>query len=235
MCLILHIETATDVCSVSIAKKGELISCKETREERSHAGTLAVFINHVLKESSITTANLNAVAVSMGPGSYTGLRIGISSAKGFCYGLGIPLIAVQTLDSMYYGFLNRLKIEGKITSDNDLIIPMLDARRMEVYTCIFKKDHTKFEKTQALIVNEDSFNYLLEDHVLYFFGSGSEKVSRVIHHPNAQFINDFNVSSIDMIPLAYDYYKKKKFEDVAYFEPYYLKDFITTTPKRKVF
>jgi tRNA threonylcarbamoyladenosine biosynthesis protein TsaB len=233
MSLIVQIETATEVCSVSLAEDGKLIAMKETHESRSHAGVLATFINELLEENRIVTKKLSAVAVSMGPGSYTGLRIGVSIAKGLCYGAGIPLIAVSTLESMYLGLLNQLKAKGEAYDQNALFAPMIDARRMEVYTCLFNTEGRMLGETQALILDKDIFRSILKDHKVFFFGSGADKFTPLLEDENARFINNFTSSSADMVTIAYQRYRKQNFENLAYFEPYYLKDFITTIPKKK--
>ncbi len=235
MSLILHIETATEACSVSIAESGKLIAIKETHEGRSHAGVLAVYIHDLLKENGITIQQLKAIAVSMGPGSYTGLRIGVSVAKGLCYGAGIPLIGVPTLESMFNGLILQLAELGETYDDNSLYAPMIDARRLEVYTCLFNKERKLIHETQALVVEKDTFSKLLKDHRVFFFGSGADKLSDIISDPNARFINNFIVSSADMISIAYQLFLEQRFKDVAYVEPYYLKDFITTIPKKRFF
>ena len=234
MCKILHIETATEVCSVSIAEDGKIISSRETFRGRSHASVLSVFIRELLKETGLLPDNLDAIAVSMGPGSYTGLRIGVSTAKGLCYGSDLPLIAIPTLTSMCYGILEKLKEIEVSAEEKLLLVPMIDARRMEVYTAFYNKDLTEFRKTCAIVVEPDTFNDLLRQYVLIFFGDGSKKLTDTIIHPHANFITDFQASSDHMAKLAYACYLKNDFVDVAYFEPYYLKEFITTAPKKKV-
>jgi len=228
MCKILQIETATGVCSVSIADGGKIISLKEISAGRSHAAVLSVFINELLVENEILPDSLDAVAVSIGPGSYTGLRIGVSTAKGLCYGSGIPLIAVQTLQSLYAGF------RESVGTGNTLFVPMIDARRMEVYTAIFDGEGRTIQDTHALVVENDSFKELLRKDVIYFFGNGADKLSGIINHPNAKVISGFQISSAFMTPIALDSFIRKDFASVAYLEPYYLKDFIAIVPKRKV-
>jgi tRNA threonylcarbamoyladenosine biosynthesis protein TsaB len=235
MSLIIHIETATEVCSVSIAESGRLIAIKETHEGRSHAGVLAVYIQDLLKENKISVNQLEAVAVSMGPGSYTGLRIGVSVAKGICYGAGIPLIGVHTLEAMYVGLNFRLK-KGRVKINRDtLFAPMIDARRQEVYTCLYNCNSDLIGETRALVVEKDTFNTLLKDHTIYFFGSGADKFLQIITNKNARFIENFKASSADMIAISYRHFNQQKFADLAYFEPYYLKDFITTVAKKNLF
>jgi tRNA threonylcarbamoyladenosine biosynthesis protein TsaB len=234
MCKILHIETATDVCSVSIAVDGKLIAFKETYEDRSHAGVLATFIQELFMESGITPERLDAVAVSKGPGSYTGLRIGVSMAKGLCYGAGLPLIGINTLQSMCNGLIHQLNEKGEKIAKTMLYAPMIDARRMEVYTGIYNAEGKVIKETHALVVEKDSFDQLLAKGAICFFGSGAEKLMDIIIHPNAFFIKHFRASSMHMISLALHAFQQEKFEDLAYFEPFYLKDFITTIPKKKM-
>ena len=219
---ILNIETATKNCSVSLAKEGKTIFWKEIAEEGySHAERLHVFIEEVIKESGISLNDLSAVAVSQGPGSYTGLRIGVSAAKGLCFALGIPLIAVDTLQVL----------ASQVNVAHGLIIPMIDARRMEVYSAIFT---AKFEKNRAVlaeIITEDSFGDL--EGILYFVGDCAEKCKSVLTTKNCIFLEDIKYpSSKEMSALSYQKFKINDTVDVAYFEPYYLKDFMITAPKK---
>lgn len=234
MGLILNIETATNVCSVALADNGELISFKESLKDKSHSTLLSVFIEEVLKENKISVIKLDAIAVSKGPGSYTGLRIGVSTAKGLCYGGNIPLISVNTLKVMASGIINnqilsKLNLKSK---DNTLLCPMIDARRLEVFTAIYNHLNQTIEETQAKIINPSSYNKYLAKKKLIFFGTGANKCSKIIKSKNALFIENFNTSARYMIKLSEEAYKNKKFENVAYFEPYYLKDFIATVPKK---
>ena len=233
MCLLLHIETATEVCSVCLAKDGKPIAWKENTEGRMHAALLPVFIHELLEENGIASADLDAIAVSKGPGSYTGLRIGVSTAKGLSYGSDKPLIAIPTLKSMCIGIVDKFS-QLNLNDEKILLIPMIDARRMEVYTAVYDTDLRNIRDTLALVVEPGSFDDLLQNHQLVFFGNGSEKIAGLIRHPNARFIPDFKTSAIHMTCLAYSQFINHEFVDVAYFEPYYLKDFITTTPKNKV-
>ena len=234
MALILHIETATDVCSVALSNENGLIDIRESTEGRSHASILTVFIDELLKKNTFVVPQLQAIAVSMGPGSYTGLRIGVSVAKGLCYGGDIPLIALPTLQSMVFGYLRQQKEKPGMTSGDACYCPMLDARRLEVYTALFNCQGEFASETKAEIINEHSFEDILANQTVYFFGNGSDKCSGIITHPNARFIPGLNPSAQDMITLSQKLYKKKEFKDVAYFEPFYLKDFVATTPKNKV-
>jgi len=234
MALILHIETATDVCSVAIANESGLIDLCETAEGRSHASILTVFVEELLQKNKIRVSDLHAIAVSMGPGSYTGLRIGVSVAKGLCYGADIPMIALPTLQSMVLGFFRQHKEKTFATSDDTWYCPMVDARRLEVYTAFFNNQGMFTSEISAQIINEHSFEEILSKHMVYFFGNGSDKCSSIITHPNARFIAGLNPSAQDMVALSQELYLKQEFKDIAYFEPFYLKDFVATTPKNKV-
>lgn len=230
MALLLHIETATNVCSVCLAEEGKLLALKEVQEEKAHGSKLAVFITEILQEAARDRNEIKAVAVSKGPGSYTGLRIGTSTAKGICYGLHIPLIAINTLKSMANGFI----LENQISEPKVLYCPMIDARRMEVYTAIYDLQLNVIEKTSAKILSQHSFRNYLDTREMYFFGNGAFKCNQVFSSDNAVIWNNFELSSRFMISLAYNKYRKKQFEDIAYFEPFYLKEFITTTPKKNI-
>jgi len=234
--IILHIETATDICSVAISEGDQKLALVESGPERSHASLLNPFIRKALQESGKEFPSLGAVCVSKGPGSYTGLRIGVSTAKGIAYALEIPILATGTLENMAYGALHHPSIQVSDTVQNNqmLLCPMLDARRMEVYSCFFSADLKVEREVSADVITEKSYHSLLEDHPIYFFGNGAAKCSRVIRHPNAHFIEGIEPSAAQMIHPAWKRFMAKQFEDVAYFEPYYLKDFIATTPKRKV-
>ena len=217
MAYILNIETATTNCSVSLSKEGECVVLKEDNKlNYSHAESLHVFIDEVLKSAQIKPSQLNAIAVSKGPGSYTGLRIGVSAAKGLCYALDIPLISVNTLYSLAH----------QIQVDKGMIVPMLDARRMEVYSAIYDAKHQKIRDTEAQILDESSFEEILNKGNVYFIGNGVEKAKTLFKHENAIFVEDKLPSALQMIELAHNKYKKNDIEDVAYFEPYYLKEFI---------
>jgi tRNA threonylcarbamoyladenosine biosynthesis protein TsaB len=219
---ILNIETATKNCSVALAKEGKTILCKEIAEEGySHAERLHVFIEVVIKEAGITFQDLSAIAVSQGPGSYTGLRIGVSAAKGLCYALDIPLIAVDTLQV--------LASQAKVS--NGLIIPMLDARRMEVYSAIFTPTFENKRAVQAEVITENSFEDLQE--TLYFMGDCTEKCKPILTKENFIFLDEIKYPSAkEMSFLSFEKYKKNDAVDVAYFEPYYLKDFMMTVSKK---
>jgi tRNA threonylcarbamoyladenosine biosynthesis protein TsaB len=229
MTLILCIETATPVCSVAIARGEKVIAKKETQQKNTHSSILTLFIRDLLMENNFSPGDLNAVAVSKGPGSYTGLRIGVSTAKGFCYGLDIPLISVNTLQSMASG------MSGEMEHNPDYILycPMIDARRMEVYSALFDSTGNQVRKTLAEVITPESFRRFLNDHKVLFFGDGAAKCKEVIQHPNAVFNNDFLPSASHMASIAASRLLESKFENVAYFEPFYLKDFIAGVPKVK--
>ena len=215
---ILNIETATKNCSVSLAKEGKTLLYKEVAEQGySHAEKLHVFIEELLQEAGVAFSDLKAVAVSKGPGSYTGLRIGVSAAKGFCYALEIPLISIDTLQ--------LLAEQVEIT--DGWIVPMIDARRMEVYSAVFDAQHQKIQATQAEIITEESYKHNTEK--LYFVGDCQEKLQTLLTQPNFHFLpNVVFPSAKDMSRLSYLKYLNQELEDVAYFEPFYLKDFLIT-------
>ena len=220
---ILNIETATKNCSVSIANDGNVVALKELNSEGySHAEKLHEFIKEVIIEANIELSDLNAVAVSKGPGSYTGLRIGVSAAKGLCFALDIPLISINTLQSL----------ATSISIPEGYIIPLLDARRMEVYSSVYNDKHEDCREVLAEIITENSFENYLEKNKVYFLGDGGEKCKTMILHPNAAFIDNKLPSANDMGMLSFDKYKKNDTEDVAYFEPFYLKDFVAIKSKK---
>lgn len=223
MSFILNIETATKNCSVAIAKNGETILCKEIAEEGySHAEKLHVFIEEAIAKAGITVQDLTAVAVSQGPGSYTGLRIGVSAAKGLCFALNIPLIAVDTLQT--------LASQAKVSAGK--IIPMLDARRMEVYSEIFNANLEVEREIQAEVITEDSFKDITE--TIYFVGDCAEKCKAVLTKENFIFLEDIKYPSASaMSKISFDKYQISDTVDVAYFEPYYLKDFMMAPPSKK--
>ena len=224
MAFILNIETATTNCSVSLSKEGKTIVLKEDNDKSySHAERLHVYIDEVLKEANINSNKLDAISVSKGPGSYTGLRIGVSAAKGLCFALDKPLISIPTLDALAH----------QVKMDDGIIVSMLDARRMEVYSAIYDSNYNEIRETQAQILDETSFNDYLEQGKVYFIGNGVEKTKTLINHTNAIFIEDKLPSANDMSLLADTKYKKNDTEDVAYFEPYYLKDFVALKPNSK--
>lgn len=234
MSLILGIETATKICSVAISRDGVLLALKETGGEYSHSENLNHFIELACNEAKIELSEIDAIAVSKGPGSYTGLRIGVSSAKGLCYGLEKPLIAVDTLKAMVVGVTVSLPI-GEGWGGDILFCPMIDARRMEVYTALYNSNLEMVEPISAKIIDEQSFVDILEKHQVVFFGDGAEKCKTLLNqHVNAIFVDGVEPSAKYVNQLAVEKYNKQQFEDVAYFEPYYLKEFLATMPKKKV-
>jgi len=226
---ILCIETATPVCSVALLENGNLAGLKESDRKNSHSEVITPFVQEMLDEHQLDVTGLEAIAVSMGPGSYTGLRIGVSTAKGLCYAGSKPLIAVNTLQSMAAG---AIQFTGTVEK-SDLFCPMIDARRMEVYAALFDHNGKEVRETKAEIIDEHSFAELLDEHVVHFFGDGAEKCRAVITHPNARFLDDFKPSAEYMAALVMQKFNNKQFEDVAYFEPFYLKDFVAGVPKVK--
>jgi len=234
--LILHIETATDICSVAISEGDQQLALAESGPERSHATLLNSFIRECLNNSGKELKQLDAVAVSKGPGSYTGLRIGVSTVKGIAYALGFPLLSSGTLENMAHGAGSHSEIQTLITRyENSLLLcPMLDARRMEVYSAFFNTGMDAVRPVTADIVDPDSFGELLEKNHVCFFGNGAEKCEQVLNHPHAHFIAGINPSASHMIKPVLKRFAEEDFEDVAYFEPFYLKDFIATTPRKKV-
>lgn len=223
--MILQIETATTVCSVALANQGKLIAVKEVNERNIHAEVITVFIDELLNSAGVKYNQLDAIAVSSGPGSYTGLRIGVSTAKGLCYALDKPLIAVETLEAMAGG-LNSLGIYT-----DALLCPMIDARRMEVYTALFDTSGNTIKPTAAEIIDENSFAVELTQNKIVFFGDGAAKCRGVLSGSNAIIVEDFYNSAAHLTQKAYQKYQAGLFENVAYFEPFYLKDFLVTTKK----
>jgi len=222
---ILNLETATTNCSVSIAKNGEVLVVKEHNSASySHSEQLHLFIKEALKEASLSFDDISAIAVSMGPGSYTGLRIGVSAAKGLCFALEIPLIAIPTLVSM----ASQLEIDSEAR-----IIPMLDARRMEVYATVLDHQLKVIRETRAEIITETSFQEFVGDYKVHLIGNGVEKCKTVLKHSNFHFDTSIIPSAREMASLSYAKFTQKAFEDVAYFEPYYLKDFMLQGKTKK--
>lgn len=230
MALILHIETATNICSVALSDSEKLLAFRETAKTNSHSELVTVYVQEVMAEAKTALQQIDAVSVSMGPGSYTGLRIGVSVAKGLCYALDKPLISVGTLTAMAYGAIQQ-------TSDMDstlLLCPMLDARRMEVYYALYTKNMDEFQKPAAEIMDEHSFSELLKGHRLLLFGDGTAKCKTLFEKNTAvSFIDDFLPSATFMIVPALQKFHSGVFENVAYFEPFYLKDFIAGKPNVK--
>jgi tRNA threonylcarbamoyladenosine biosynthesis protein TsaB len=230
MDLILCIETATSVCSVALVGDGSVVSVRESAANNAHSEELTVLIRDIMTENSLRFSELSAVAVSRGPGSYTGLRIGVSAAKGLCYALGIPLVSVDTLQSMAYGMVTGNFHKG---SAPVLFCPMIDARRMEVYSAVFDEQNKQVRETRAEIISQHSFLEYPEKTLMVFAGDGAAKCREVISHPNALFPEKAFPSSNDMAAIAAERFSKGLFEDMAYFEPFYLKEFLPGTPKVK--
>lgn len=236
MAIILNIETSTEVCSVNLAKNEALLAERESLEGLNHSRLLTVFIEALFDEAGLNPDGIDAVAVSMGPGSYTGLRIGTSVAKGICYALDKPLIGVPTLDAFgKYASLNADDyISEKDGSDSLLFCPMIDARRMEVYTALYDAEGKQVEPVSARVIDEEAFSSWLSDHKILFFGNGAAKCQKAITHPSALFQGPQKASARFMLTIAEEKFRNKEFENVAYFEPFYLKDFIATVPGNKV-
>ena len=232
--MVICIETATNLCSVALISSAEVISLKESNDLKSHVSMLTVFIDEALKENGISARDLEAIAVGKGPGSYTGLRIGVSVAKGIAYAASIPLVAVGTTLSMFWGMAGRIE---EITGDreNTLFCPMIDARRMEVYNAIYDSYGNTEKEISADIIREDSFADIPELKKIIFFGNGAAKCKEVIKRKNVYFQDDFRISASHMLKPVYQAIDNRHFEDVAYFEPFYLKDFITSIPRKNIF
>ena len=238
---IILIETSTALCSVALAEDGKVVDYRESSAPKAHASLTAVFIQDMLAERGLTVNDCDAVCISMGPGSYTGLRVGVSTAKGLCFGAKKPLVAVGTLDTLVAQAETVIpsEVEG---SPYRFIIPMIDARRMEVYTAVFssvvssddEKSFKQITETAPAIIDENSFAEYLEQGPCLFIGDGAGKCADVIKHPNATFCQCHPKAS-SMLSPALEAYKEKRFEDVAYFEPFYLKEFVATVSKKKLF
>lgn len=228
MAIILSIETATPVCSCALLHDGDVIMNRESYEGQSHATLLGVYVHEVMEYVREHNLRLDAVSISSGPGSYTGLRIGVSEAKGLSYGLGIPMIAIPT------SLIMASMMKDKVDADT-LLCPMIDARRMEVYATIFDNSLNTIRKTSADIVETNSYKDLLDSSKVAFFGNGSEKCKDILAHNNAFFINDIHPLASGMGYLSEKAFKEKAFVDSAYFEPFYLKEFVATKPKNKIF
>ena len=230
MSCILHIETSTDVCSVAVSEDGACIFNTEDHSGPNHAVKLGVFVDEALSFADSHAIPVDAVAVSCGPGSYTGLRIGVSMAKGVCYGLGIPLLAVPTLELLCTPVL----LGHDELEDDALLCPMLDARRMEVYAAIYDRALREVRPTKAEVVDATTYAEWLDEHPVYFFGNGAAKCKDVVAHPNAHFIDGVKPLAKWMSPIAERRMAQQRTEDVAYFVPFYLKDFVAKTPKKLI-
>lgn len=228
MSCILNIETSTDVCSVAISDNGQVVFNKEDHSGPNHAVKLGVYVDEALSFIDAHGIPLEAVAVSCGPGSYTGLRIGVSMAKGICYGRDVKLFSIPTLELMAVPVLL-----GEHPAEEDaLIVPMLDARRMEVYAKVMDRALKEVRPIQADIVDAETYKEYLDRGTVYFFGNGAEKCMEVINHPNARLVKGIEPLAKNMAPLAEKRFVEGKFEDVAYFVPFYLKDFVAKMPKK---
>lgn len=234
MALILIIETSTEVCSVSLIKDGILFDFIESDEGQNHARLVTVFAENLLSRNNLKSKELAAVAISKGPGSYTGLRIGASTAKGICYAGNIPLIAVGTLEAMAKYVALNLEQFGIQDNKLALFCPMIDARRMEVYSMLLDKQGTILNPITAEIIDESFLEHELTNNQVVFFGNGSEKCEKVIKSPNALFLPNIKASAQHMTELVWEAYNNNQFEDVAYFEPFYLKDFVATVSKKNM-
>ena len=228
MSCILHIETSTDVCSVAVSQDGVCVFEREDHSGPNHSVKSGVFIDEALSFIDSQLMHLDAVAVSQGPGSYTGLRIGVSTAKGICYGRDARLIAVPTLQLLCVPVL----LHEKIAEDDALLCPMIDARRMEVYAAIYDRALHEIRPVEADVVDSETYKPFLDSQPVYFFGNGAAKCIDTIHHPNARFIPDIEPLARWMFPLAERKFFDQQFEDVAYFVPFYLKDFVAKQPKK---
>lgn len=226
---IILIETSTSLCSAALVENGKVICERISDEPRAHASKTAPFVSEILSEKGLRVSDCDAVAVSKGPGSYTGLRVGVSTAKGLCFGAGIPMISVGTLDTLVWQAIDQ----NLIPEGCRYIIPMIDARRMEVYTGIFKPDGTQVSPTVASIIDSDSFRPQLEEGPVLFIGDGAGKCEGILSSPDARFIQCCPKAA-SMLHPALKALEEKRFEDVAYFEPFYLKEFITTVSKKRI-
>lgn len=228
MALLISLETATQVCSVALAKDGEVVALKESSADKSHSSQITVFIEEVLRKAGVGMRDVEGVAVSEGPGSYTGLRIGVSTAKGLCYALDRPLIAVNTLQTMALG----ASLERN-NAENTLFCPLIDARRMEVYYALYNGSNEMVKEVKAEIVDESFLQSQFKDHEIVFFGDAVEKCQDVLeNNPNAIFLQNRLPTASNMAILAEKKFRAKEYEDVAYFEPFYLKDFVAVKSKK---
>ena len=234
--MILCIETSTAVCSVALEENGKVIALRESLDGQNHAEKITIFIDEVMKEANVSYRDLDAVATSMGPGSYTGLRIGVSTAKGLCYAMEKPLIAVDTLAAMAYGFKDykTTRLQDYKLESTDILCPMIDARRMEVYSAFFNEQLERISETNAIIIEENSFMEMKQNNHLYLFGDGADKLASLFENDeNITVVEKFHCSAAYMAELADKAFKNNDFVDTAYFEPFYLKNFVPGMPKVK--
>ena len=229
--MIICIETASNQCSVALCDSSGVLSSRESNNQRSHASMLTVYIGEIMKEMSVDPYGLEAVAVSKGPGSFTGLRIGVSVAKGIAFAASIPLIGIETTYSMFMGMKDRI---GRNTAADTIFCPMLDARRMEVYYAMYDMSGNKIKDISAEIITENSFSSIPDSQNIIFFGDGASKCKNIIKRNNSSFVDDFVMSAVNMKVPALKALESGKFEDIAYFEPFYLKDFVTTTQRKNI-
>jgi len=231
--MIICLETATNLCSVALCDNKGVIALRESEETKSHASMLTVFIQEILKENRVKPEELEAIAVSRGPGSYTGLRIGVSAAKGIAYGASIPLIAIDTTLSMFHGISEKRPENNE--ADSDIIFcPMLDARRMEVYYALYNSAGKRIKDIAAEVITAESFSEFPLSQKILFFGDGSAKCRQIISRPDSCFDSEYRISAAHMQKPAYEAFNGRLVEDVAYFEPFYLKDFITTKQRKNI-
>lgn len=228
MACIVHIETATDVCSAALSENGAILTSKENYDGPNHNVLLAPYVDEMVSFADSHAIPIDAVAVSCGPGSYTGLRIGVSTAKGLCYGRNLKLVSVSTLQLLCVPLL----LHDNDIPEDALLCPMLDARRMEVYSAIYDRSLHTVKDISADIIDECSYKEILDKQPVAFFGNGADKCKKAIKHPNAIFIDDIKPLAKNMLPLAERAFLQSKWEDVAYFEPFYLKEFVTTQAKK---
>jgi tRNA threonylcarbamoyladenosine biosynthesis protein TsaB len=231
--MILCLETSTPLCSVVLCDNSGVVALRESNDGKSHASLLTVFIDELLTEAGIGAADLEAVAVSRGPGSYTGLRIGVSAAKGIAYAASVPMIGVDTTLSMFHG-VSEIAEKKSLTGNSTLFVPMLDARRMEVYYSIYTGNGETYREVSAEVIDENSFSDIPADSRLVFFGDGASKCRVILEGPDKIFIENFRISAAHMYKPAFKAFRERRFEDTAYFEPFYLKDFIASRPKKNI-
>lgn len=230
MANIILIDTSTEVCSVALSQNGIILWEKVSEESMNHSVLLAKYIQELTEQMRVQNIQADAVAVSCGPGSYTGLRIGVSTAKGLCFGSDIPLLAINTLQVMSQGYLNK---HGNV-AEGTWMCPMIDARRMEVYTAFYDNELSLKREISADIIDSESYADILSEHKIICFGNGANKCKGTLTHSNVSFVDGITPLASDMAPLAETAYAKKEFQDVAYFEPFYLKEFVATVSKNKL-
>jgi tRNA threonylcarbamoyladenosine biosynthesis protein TsaB len=235
MALLLNIESSTEVCSVTLAQNGTIIQTLENLTGQNHAMLVTSYIQQIFSTQGLNMNQLDAVAVSGGPGSYTGLRIGVASAKGICYALGIPLIAITSLAAMSHHVIQNSS-DYNLPRDSELLFcPMIDARRMEVYTAIYNRNEKMVREIKADIIDQYSYLSYFEKGRVVFFGNGADKCREILSHTNAYFLDHVTTSASYMTTLAEKAYQDENFVNIAYYEPYYLKDFVATIPTKNVF